>query len=97
LLKEHGIAHTYRDYVKEPLSEAELRDVLAKLGLSASDVFRTREKVGKELGLTGEESDDVLVPLMAEHPGLLQRPIALLDDRAVMARPATKLLEFLQI
>jgi arsenate reductase-like glutaredoxin family protein len=34
---------------------------------------------------------------MAEHPGLLQRPIALLDDRAVMARPATKLLEFLQI
>ena len=33
MLKEHGIAHTYREYTKDPLSEGELRDVLAKLGV----------------------------------------------------------------
>ena len=92
MLKDHGVAVTYREYTQEPLSEAELRGVLAKLGLPASAVFRKREKVGKELGLSGSESDEVLVPLMAEHPTLLQRPIGVLGDRAAVGRPIENLL-----
>jgi len=93
LLNERSIPHTYREYTKEPLTEAELRDVLSKLGLPASAVFRKREKVGKELGLTGSEPDDVLIPHMAAHPTLLQRPIGVLGERAVMGRPIENLLE----
>lgn len=96
MLNEHDAEHHYREYTKDPLSEDELRSVLAKLGLPASAVFRKREKVGKELGLTGEESDDVLIPHMAQHPTLLQRPIAVLGDRAVLGRPVENLLELLQ-
>ena len=93
MLNERGVAHTYREYTQEPLSEAELRDVLSKLGLPASAVFRKREKVGKELGLTGKEPDDVLIPHMAAHPRLLQRPIGVVGDQAVVGRPIENLLE----
>lgn len=93
MLKSQSIPHTYREYTEDPLTEQELRDTLAKLGLPASAVFRKREKVGKELGLTGKESDDVLIPYMAAHPRLLQRPIGVLGDKAVVGRPIENLLE----
>ena len=92
MLNERSIPHTYRAYTQEPLSEAELREVLSQLGLPASAVFRKREKIGKELGLTGTESDEVLVPHMAAHPTLLQRPIGVLGDQAVLGRPIENLL-----
>jgi arsenate reductase len=92
LLNEHGAEFRYREYTQEPLTEDELRSVLGKLGLPASAVFRKRERVGKELGLTGQESDEVLVPLMAEHPTLLERPIGVRGDRAAVGRPVENLL-----
>ena len=95
MLKERGVDHVYREYTQDPLSEAELRAVLSKLGLHARDVLRKREAVAKELGLSGTEDDDVLVPHMAAHPTLLQRPIAVVGDRAVMGRPIENLLELL--
>ena len=95
MLNEHGVAHRYREYTKEPLSEAELRSVLTKLGLPAAAIFRKREKVGKELGLSGNESDHVLVPHMAKNPTLIQRPIGVLGDKAVMGRPVENLLTIL--
>lgn len=95
MLQEHGVEYRYREYTQEPLTEDELRSVLARLGLPASAVFRGREAIGKELGLTGSEPDEVLVPAMAAHPTLLQRPIGLLGDRAVLGRPPEALLELL--
>jgi len=92
LLKEHDVPHRYREYTAEPLSEAELRDVFGKLGLPASALFRKREKIGKELGLSGNESDEVLIPHMARHPTLLQRPIGVLGDKAAVGRPVENLL-----
>ena len=92
MLNERGIEHRYREYTQEPLSAEEIRAVLSKLGLPASAVFRKREKIGKELGLTGTEPDDVLVPQMAKHPTLLQRPIGVLGDHAALGRPAENLL-----
>ncbi len=96
LLNEHDIPHVYREYTQEPLSEDELRTTLAALGLPASAVFRKREKIGKELGLKGNESDDVLIPHMVEHPTLLQRPIGLLNGKAALGRPIENLLELVQ-
>jgi arsenate reductase (glutaredoxin) len=96
LLKEHGVDHRYREYTKEPLTVEELTQVLAALDLPASAVFRKREKIGKELGLTGSESDAVLIGHMAAHPTLLQRPIGVLGDRAALGRPVENLLTLLQ-
>lgn len=93
MLNERGIDFEYREYTKDPLDEAEIRDVLAKLGMQAKDVLRKRDKATKELGLTGDEGDDVIIPHMAKNPGMLQRPIGVVGDKAVVGRPVENLLE----
>ena len=93
LLDGKGIEYRYRDYVKNPLSEAEIREVLGHLGLRPRDVLRTKDRAFQELALTGEEPDAQLIAAMAQHPTLLQRPIGVLGDRAVVGRPPERLLE----
>ncbi len=93
MLDEAGVTYRYREYREDPLSEDELRAVLTKLGLGPVDVLRTRDRTFRDLGLTGEEPADRLIALMAEHPTLLQRPIGVLGQRAVMGRPVENLLQ----
>ena len=90
MLNEHGIEHTYREYTKDPLTSEELRSVFGKLGLSPRDVLRKRDAT--KAGLSGSESDEELIGLMAENPRLLQRPIGVLGDRAAVGRPPENLL-----
>jgi arsenate reductase (glutaredoxin) len=96
LLDEKGIPYHYRDYVRDPLSEAEIRDVLCRLGLRAKDVLRTKDPAVRELGLTGDEPEADLVAAMARRPTLLQRPIGVEGGRAVVGRPPERLLELLE-
>lgn len=91
MLNEHGIEHTYRDYRKDPLDEAEWRDVFAKLGVGPRDVLRKRD--AKKEGLTGDESDDELIARMASNNRLVQRPIGVVGERAAVGRPPENLLE----
>ncbi len=93
MLQEHGVEFTYREYRKEPLSVAELKDVLGKLGVGPREVLRNRDAT--KLGLTGDESDAALLELMAEHPTLLQRPIGVVGKRAAVGRPPENLLELI--
>ena len=93
MLEQHGIPFRYREYRKEPLNEGELRDVLQMLGAAPRDVLRRNDRVAKELGLTGDEPEDELVQLMAQHPTLLQRPIGVANGRAAVGRPPEALLE----
>ena len=95
LLKEQNIDFTYREYKKNPLSQAEIQTVLQQLGTPAKDLLRKREKAYKELGLTGSESDETLIPLFVEHPGLMQRPIFVYNNKAVLGRPVDRILELL--
>ena len=93
LLEEKGAKFHFRDYTSEPLSVAELEEVLAKLKMSAAELLRSRDGAYKELGLTGKESDAVLTKHMADHPGLINRPIAVKGKKAILARPAETILE----
>lgn len=93
LLNERGIPFTFRDYVEQPLSEAELRELLDQLGAKPADVLRRNDPAYRELGLTGAEPDDALIRHMVEHPGLLQRPIGVHGGRVVLGRPVEKLLD----
>ena len=93
MLNEKGIAYRKRDYVADPLSAAEIQAVLKKSGVSAKDVLRKRDPAFKELGLTGDESDAVLIGHMADHPGLLNRPFGVKGSQAVFGRPIENLLE----
>ncbi len=70
-----------------------MRTILGKLGVGPKEMLRRRDRSFKELGLTGDESDDELIAAMASHPTLLQRPIGVVGDRAVVGRPIEALLE----
>ena len=93
MLDEQGIPYRYREYTEEPLSAAEIRETLRLLGVPAREVLRRNDAAYRELGLTGEEPDDVLIAAMARHPTLLQRPIGIAGGRAVVGRPPERLLE----
>jgi len=97
LLREHGVDYDAVDYHVFPLTEDEIRELVRKTGAPAQDLFRTREDVYKELGLADRDvGDDEAIALMAEHPQLLQRPVVVRGDRAVLARPIERALELLE-
>lgn len=95
LLEEHGISPRIRRYLDEPPTEEEIREVLRKLGMKPIEIMRTKEPLFHELGLSKEDDDDTLIRAMAEHPKLIERPIVIRGDKAVLGRPPEKVLEIL--
>ncbi|NLT06691.1 MAG: arsenate reductase [Solirubrobacterales bacterium] len=93
LLAERGIDFDRVEYHVLGLTEDEVRSLVAKTGGSAADLLRMREPGAKELAAAGDE--DAIVAAMAERPELLQRPIVVNGDRAVLARPIERALEIL--
>jgi arsenate reductase (glutaredoxin) len=95
LLAERGIDADRVDYHVTGLTEPEIRDLLAKAAAGPRDVLRTREPTYAEHVAGRDLSDDELIALMARHPELVQRPIVVRGDRAVLARPVERVLELL--
>ncbi len=96
LLAERGVEYEGIEYHATGLDEPTIRDLLAKAGIGPRDVLRLREPLVAELNLLDEGvSDDALIAAIAEHPRLLQRPIAVRGDRALLARPVERVLELL--
>jgi len=97
LLEERGIEHLVRLYLndEESMSAAEFKDVLDALDMDAIDLVRKNESVWKEEYKTLELDEDEVILAMIEHPKLMERPIIMNGDRAVVARPAEKLLDVL--
>lgn len=88
LLRERGAEFEAINYFERPLTEADLRVLLKKLGLSAREILRKDEPVAKELGIGKKDfSDKELIALMAKHPDLIQRPIVVRGAQAVLGRP----------
>ena len=84
------------EYLKDPPSAAELDGVLRMLGMEPRDLMRSKEKEYRELGLKDESlSRDQLIAAMVEQPRLIERPVAISGDRAVLGRPTEKVLELL--
>jgi arsenate reductase len=94
LLAERGIPFERVEYHVDGLAEPEIRELLGLAGIGPRAALRTREPLVAELGLDGDGvSDRQLIKHMAEHPQLLQRPIVVRGDRAVLARPVERVLE----
>ena len=95
LLDEHGIEYEGVEYHETGLDEATIRGLLAKMGVGPREILRTREPLVAQLGLLEGDgvSDDELIALMAQHPRLVQRPIAVRGERALLARPVERVLE----
>lgn len=95
LLKGTGEDFKVREYLKEPLSEEELTDLLEKLSMAPIELVRTDEKVWKENYKHRDLSDEELVQVMIEHPRLIQRPIVVKGQTAVVGRPVSRITSLL--
>jgi len=96
-LKESGVDFDAVDYYVEPLSSAQLKSLLKKMRISASELIRRKEAVYKDLKIAEKSlSEDELVNLMAKHPDLIQRPIVERGATAILARPADLIKDFLK-
>ncbi|MFD6327573.1 arsenate reductase family protein [Streptomyces sp. NPDC058442] len=91
LLDAEGADYTVRRYLEDVPSQAEIREVLERLGLEPWDITRTGEAAAGELGLKEWPRDagsrERWIAALAEHPRLIQRPIITAEDgTAVVAR-----------
>ena len=95
LLQERGVDAEIVRYLDEPPTIDDLRRLMTLLGIDdPRAMMRTGEHVYKELQLDGADGD-ALLRAIAAHPILLERPIVVRGDRAVIARPPERLLELL--
>ena len=96
VLKESGVDFEAVDYYLDPISKTKLKELVKKMGISAPELFRTKEEIYKKLKLaTKEVSEEEALELMAKHPDLIQRPIVEKGAKAILARPAERIKEIL--
>ena len=84
------------EYLKEIPSKEEIQNLLVKLGLNAKDIIRNGEAVYKELNLKNENNEGRLIEAMIENPKLIQRPIVVQENKAVIGRPIENVVELLR-
>ena len=96
ILKQSGAEFERINYYEQRLTAAELGDLIRKLGVSPRDLLRKGEQVYRDLKLKDRElSDSELIDIMVENPDLIQRPIVVRGDKAVLGRPPESVQELL--
>jgi arsenate reductase len=96
LIRNSGAEPQVIEYLKTPLSKAELQSLLATLCIGARDLLRQKGTLFDELKLADPSwSDEELVNFMAEHPSLMNRPIVLTPLGARLCRPSEAVLDIL--
>ena len=87
LCEEAGSEIEVVEYLKTPLDEVILRDLLNKLDKPVHEVVRTKEEVYSQLNLSSESTEEEIIAAIIKYPVLLERPIVVKDDKAVIGRP----------
>lgn len=95
LLRENGIEPEVIEYLKTPPAAGELRELVAKLGIKPEQLVRTGEDVFKEQFKGRTLTDAQWLEALARNPALIERPIVVRGDRAVLGRPPERVLELL--
>ncbi len=96
LLQARGLTPDIVLYLETPPDAAQLLDLLAKLGIGPRQLLRSGEDDYKALNLADPSlSDEQLIAAMASHPKLIERPILVAGDKAVIGRPPENILELL--
>jgi arsenate reductase len=84
------------EYLREPPNQQELTKIIEMLGISPRQLLRTTELEYKDAGLDDESiSDEQIIEAICNNPPLLQRPIVVKGNKAIIGRPPTKVLEMI--
>lgn len=92
LLEEKGVDHEVKEYLKEGLDEAEVLDLITKLGDSAQNIVRQKEEEFKSEPFEVEDKGTV-AKMLAQIPKLLERPIVVMGPKAIIGRPPEDILK----
>jgi len=95
ILEEKGLPFKVRNYLQEPLQEAEIRQLLKKLKLPAEALIRKSEPLYKEYFKSTPPDEESCIRAMVLHPQLIERPVVVHGQKAVIARPPEKVLDIL--
>lgn len=95
LIRDAGIEPRVVEYLKSPPTVEELKATLRKLKLEPLAAIRRTEAAFKELGLDRDVSRDEAITAMVENPILIERPIVVRGNRAVIGRPPENVKELL--
>ena len=96
LLEENGIRPEIIYYLETPPSSDELKQLLRKLGMDIRDILRKSEDEYDQLGLDDSSlSDEIVFDFVSKHPKLLQRPIVVKGDKAIIGRPPENVLSLI--
>ena len=87
LLEENGVSPEVVLYLETRPQKAEIAALLQKLGMTAQQLVRRGEQEYKDCQLSTSSSEDDILAAMAAHPRLIERPIVVKGDRAVLGRP----------
>ena len=95
LLTEKGLEFETIEYLKTPLTKEELTDLVSKLGIEAKELIRKGEKDFKENFKGQELSESQWIDAMIQYPKLIERPIIVKGNRAVIGRPIEKVVDLI--
>ena len=96
LLEEHDVDPEIILYLETPPNARDLKALLDKLGITPRDLLRTSESEYKEMKLANKDlPDEDLIDAMVKAPKLIQRPIVVKGNKAVLGRPPENVLSLL--
>ncbi|WP_052599489.1 arsenate reductase (glutaredoxin) [Aureispira sp. CCB-QB1] len=95
LLKEKSLDFEIVEYLKTPLNAAEIQTLLTQLGIKAEQLIRKSEAIYKEHYKGKELNENEWIEAMVKHPKLIERPIVVYKNKAVIGRPLEKVEELL--
>jgi len=95
ILQESWAEYKIREYLKDPLNYQELTTLQKKLWLNVIDFMRTKEPDFKEASLNKKSWDEELLQAIAKHPKLLERPITIKWEEAVLCWPPSNIQKFI--
>ena len=95
LIKEKGINPEVIEYLKDVPTADELKTLLMKLNLKATDILRKGENIFKEQFRDKNFTEEEWIQIMIENPKLIERPIVVEKNRAIIGRPPDRVLSLL--
>ena len=95
LLEEKGIVPEIIEYLKTPPSEKQLKDLLKKLGLKPQDILRKKEPLFEKFK-NKKFTDAEWIKVMCKNPILIERPIAIDGNKAVIGRPPQNIIDLIK-
>ncbi len=96
ILEDNNLSPDIIEYLDEPPTRQELKKIIGMLNISARDLLRTTEPIYQDAQLDADSlTEDEIIEKICKFPALLQRPIVVSGNKAVIGRPPIKVLEII--